>query len=917
MGGRANFGCPVLKIAMAMGALLLCAAALGEMDVPSINIGAIIALDTTNGKIAKTAIEMAVEDVNRNASLLNDTLLNIDIRDSKQDALIGASAALDLLRKGCVSIVGPQTSVVAEFVAYLGVAARVPVVTFGATNPSVSMHRYPYFVRMVPSDTTQMTAIAKLIEKYRWRDVALVYVDDDLGTGAIPALNDALRQVEAKIVFKAAVSPKANVSAMRRILEHKLMKLESRVFIVHMHPDLALILFSEAYKLRMMSSEYVWIITDGLASLLDSFNATSLLSMNGVVGVKRKLTQTNLPRLNEFARRWKKRFKAQNPTIPSLELNARALVAYDTVWAIAIAIDHLLRMEAFNGNFSEASRSTKFLNFKGFEGGEQLLNQILETNFLGLSGPVRISKESGDPLESSYDIINVVGSRINVIGSWTERGLNITSTQVVNWGGGSGKTPRGWEIPTPGKKLKIAVPWESGFSQFVSVKPVQAKAGALNKTYEIKGFCIEVFKSVLKRLDYELPYELIPYGTGNVTEGYYDDLVYQVYLQKFDAVVGNVAVIANRSKYVDFTQPYTETGLIMVVANSDEGSSDPWAFLLPFTPAMWITTIAFFFFTGGVVWFLEHKQNRQFRGNPRNQILTFIWFSFSTLFKTQRERIVSSLGKAVVIIWSFVVLVLASSYTASLSSMLTEREIVPKFESLESLIVQNLPIGYHRGSFIDKYLEQQLGVNKSLLCPYSSVQEYTIALKNGPTNGGVAAIFDDQTISQNTFLSTGCNAYAKIGPTYRTGGFAFVFPKGSPLVSDISKAILNLSESTEMQEIRKRWFNSSESKCNAESGGLESNRLSLNNFWGVFLLTGCVSFLSLVYYFCRLLYRFVYRSDNSSHVKSICSRLRTFANYADQKDVPPPKRKRCETAISSNGTAASNSFQITVSAGHI
>ncbi|GLJ41444.1 hypothetical protein SUGI_0857770 [Cryptomeria japonica] len=106
--------------------------------------------------------------------------------------------------------------------------------------------------------------------------------------------------------------------------------------------------------------------------------------------------------------------------------------------------------------------------------------------------------------------------------------------------------------------------------------------------------------------------------------------------------------------------------------------------------------------------------------------------------------------------------------------MLTEREIVPKFERLESLINQNLPIGYHWGSFLDRYLEQHLGMNRSLLRPYSSVQEYTIALKKVPTNGGVTAIFDDQTISQNVFLSTGCNAYAKIGPTYRTGGFAFV-----------------------------------------------------------------------------------------------------------------------------------------------
>ncbi|XP_057833449.2 glutamate receptor 3.3 [Cryptomeria japonica] len=870
------------------------------------NYGYEVALDTTNGKLARTAIELAVEDVNRNTSVLNGTILNIHIRDSKQDALTGASAALELIRKGCVSIVGPQTSVVAEFVGYLGVAAHVPVVTFGATNPSLSMHRYPYFIRTVPNDKMQMRAIAKLVDLYRWRDVALVY--DDMGTGAVPAITDALREVEANIVLKAAVPPQANVSSMRKLLEDELMGLESRVFIVHMHDDLALMLFSEASKLGMIGSEYVWIITDACANLLDWFNITSLLSMNGVLGIRRTLPQTDQRKMNEFAKRWKQRRRAQNPTIQKLELNARALVAYDTTWALAYAIDHLLRQGSFNGGFSATSSSTEILNFKFFDGGEDLLNQILDTR-LGLSGPVRISRERDESLECSYDIINVIGNSYKVVGSWTEKGLNISSKHVVHWGGGSRKTPRGWVKPAPGKKYKIAVPWLRGFTQFIRVKPDLANAGAQNQIYEITGFSIDVFSSVLKRMDYKLPYELIPYGTGNVTAGYYDDLVYQVYLQKFDAVVGDVTVLANRSKYVDFTQPYTESGLIMVVALSDKRSSDSWAFLRPFTPAMWIATFTFFIFTGGVVWCLEHRQNRQFRGTPRKQVFTLIWFSFSTLFTTQRERIVSSLGKAVVLIWLFVAFVLVSSYTASLSSMLTEREIVPKVESVESLITQNLPIGYRQGSFIDKYLEQQLGVNKSVLRPYSSAQEYVIALKKGPSNGGVAAVFGGQTIAEKIFLSTGCKDFEKLGPTYKTGGFAFVFPKGSPLVSDISKAILNLSESKDMQEIRKRWLHSSESKCSLESGGVESNKLSLKNFWGIFLLTGCVSFLTLVYYLCRLIYRFVHKNENSSHVNSVSTRLRKFANYADKKEISTPKRKRYKTASLPKETSASISSE--------
>ena len=41
------------------------------------------------------------------------------------------------------------------------------------------------------------------------------------------------------------------------------------------------------------------------------------------------------------------------------------------------------------------------------------------------------------------------------------------------------------------------------------------------------------------------------------------------YAQKFDAVVGDITIVAHRSTYVDFTQPYTESGVSMIVPIKD------------------------------------------------------------------------------------------------------------------------------------------------------------------------------------------------------------------------------------------------------------------------------------------------------------------------------------------------------------
>jgi len=94
--------------------------------------------------------------------------------------------------------------------------------------------------------------------------------------------------------------------------------------------------------------------------------------------------------------------------------------------------------------------------------------------------------------------------------------------------------------------------------------------------------------------------------------------------QKFDAAVGDIAIVTNRTKVVDFTQPYMESGLLVVVPVKEEKSS-PWAFLKPFSLPMWCVTGAFFLSVGAVVWILEHRLNPEFRGSPRQQLITVFW----------------------------------------------------------------------------------------------------------------------------------------------------------------------------------------------------------------------------------------------------------------------------------------------------
>lgn len=94
--------------------------------------------------------------------------------------------------------------------------------------------------------------------------------------------------------------------------------------------------------------------------------------------------------------------------------------------------------------------------------------------------------------------------------------------------------------------------------------------------------------------------------------------------QVYDAAIGDIAITTNRTRMVDFTQPFIESGLVVVVPVRKQ-SSNAWAFLRPFTPRMWAVTGIFFLIVGAVVWILEHRLNDEFRGPPRKQVVTILW----------------------------------------------------------------------------------------------------------------------------------------------------------------------------------------------------------------------------------------------------------------------------------------------------
>jgi ionotropic glutamate receptor len=136
------------------------------------------------------------------------------------------------------------------------------------------------------------------------------------------------------------------------------------------------------------------------------------------------------------------------------------------------------------------------------------------------------------------------------------------------------------------------------------------------------------------------------------------------------------------------------------------------------------------------------------------------------------EKIESSLGRFTLLIWLFVVLILNSSYIASLTSILTVEQLSYSVKGIESLITSNDRIGYQRGSSTENYLVDELNVHKSRLVPLDSEEEFEKALNDGPKKGGVAAIVEKRA-HMELFLSSRCE-FGIVGQEFTKTGWGFV-----------------------------------------------------------------------------------------------------------------------------------------------
>ncbi|KAM0892238.1 hypothetical protein ACQ4PT_025878 [Festuca glaucescens] len=416
-----------------------------------------------------------------------------------------------------------------------------------------------------------------------------------------------------------------------------------------------------------------------------------------------------------------------------------------------------------------------------------------------------------------------------------------------------------------GPYMKIAVPLKHGFKEFVQA----TDPNPMNHNFT--GYSIDIFKAAMRNVNPSPCYQFWLF------QGTYDELVANVSSGVYDGAVGDVTITAKRVATTDFTVPYTQSGVSMLVLVKYE--SHTWTFLKPLSLELWIATAVFIIYTGFVVCMIELPRNPEYQGSFWRQCSTALYFVFSTLTFSHGQGIRSPLSKIVVV---------TSSPVTDLDQLQRDGDF----------------IGYQDDSFVRSFLIAHHNISESKLMKYTTKQEYAAALRKGSKNGGVSAIVDEipyltsflsDTRNKNEFMMLGC--------IYKTPGFGFAFRLGSPLVHDLSFAILNLAEGTGSSAIEAEWFGTAAPLMGAGTvPDTDFADLTLRSFSGLFVITGSISTLMLLISIVRLVHA-KYTGVRQDDVESVSDNNVDEASRPLQDgmgDNPSPHQQPPHEAVSND-----------------
>uniref|UniRef100_A0A8D2B1I9 Glutamate receptor n=1 Tax=Sciurus vulgaris TaxID=55149 RepID=A0A8D2B1I9_SCIVU len=367
-----------------------------------------------------------------------------------------------------------------------------------------------------------------------------------------------------------------------------------------------------------------------------------------------------------------------------------------------------------------------------------------------------------------------------------------------------------------------------------------------------KGFCIDILKKLAKVVRFSYDLYLVTNGKhGKRVRGVWNGMIGEVYYKRADMAIGSLTINEERSEIVDFSVPFVETGISVMVARSN-GTVSPSAFLEPYSPAVWVmmfvmclTVVAitvFMFEYFSPVSYNQNLTKGKKPGGPSFTIGKSVWLLWALVFNNSVpiENPRGTTSKIMVLVWAFFAVIFLASYTANLAAFMIQEQYIDTVSGLSDKKFQRpqdqyppfrfgtVPNGSTERNIRSNYRDMHTHMVKF---NQRSVEDALTSLKMGKLD---AFIYDAAVLNYMAGKDEGCKLVTiGSGKVFATTGYGIAMQKDSHWKRAIDLALLQFLGDGETQKLETVWLSGI---CHNEKNEVMSSKLDIDNMAGVFYM---------------------------------------------------------------------------------
>eukprot|EP00064_Thunnus_orientalis_P015942 superscaffoldBa00003060_g16005 len=397
-----------------------------------------------------------------------------------------------------------------------------------------------------------------------------------------------------------------------------------------------------------------------------------------------------------------------------------------------------------------------------------------------------------------------------------------------------------------------------------------------------KGFCIDILKKLSRTIKFSYDLYLVTNGKhGKLVRGIWNGMIGEVVYRRADMAIGSLTINEERSEIIDFSVPFVETGISVMVARSN-GTVSPSAFLEPYSPAVWVmmfvmclTVVAvtvFVFEYFSPVGYNRSLVSAKAPGGPTFTIGKSVWLLWGIVFNNSVpiENPKGTTSKIMVLVWAFFAVIFLASYTANLAAFMIQEQYIDTVSGLSDKKFQKphehyppfrfgtVPNGSTERNIRSNYPDMHTHMMKY---NQKGVEEALESLKTGKLD---AFIYDAAVLNYMAGKDEGCKLVTiGSGKVFATTGYGIALEKDSRWKRPIDLALLQFLGDGDTQRLETVWLSGI---CQNEKNEVMSSKLDIDNMAGVFYMLLVAMGLSLlVFAWEHLLYWKLRHSLHKSH----------------------------------------------------